>query len=431
MTLLSSKLLPLTLAVAVALAFPGCTGDLPADDVAPARARLALGYRAAPSGDDAAIARAQDAVHRQPRPDAYLALATAFIQRQRHARDPRFLVYAEDALAAARELGGGDQPGVAVAAIYLLTEQHRFAEARDAARRLAAAHPDDADGHLLLGDALLELGDYDGAADAYQRAIDRHPDLRTYERGAHVRWLDGDVDGALELIQLALESASARDPEPAAWCHVALGTMMWQRGDLAAAAASAARALALVPDYPAARLLDARVRFGKGDLAGALQSLGAIPERLRTIEELSLESDLLDGLGRSAEAARIAAAIAVRGKNDPREAARYWARRGVESARAVELASAVARARPTVEALAVEALALARAGRPWEARASLARAGRLGTRDPRLPLYAALVEVSAGKPVEARAALAGALPAARAVDPVLVAQLERRLEVLP
>ena len=427
LTLFTRSLGLLTLAAAVALS--GC-GDPGARAAAPAAARFALGYRTS-GADDAPIERAQQAVRRQPSAEAYLDLATAFIQRQRRGRDPQFLIYAEDALAAARQAGGDALPGVAVADIYLLTEQHRFIEARDAAARLIATRPDDADGHLLLGDALLELGDYDGAADAYQRAADRRPDLRTYERAAHIRWLDGDIDGAAELLGFALEAASRRDPEPAAWCHVALGTMAWQRGDLPAAAAAVERALALVAAYPPALLLDARVRFGRGDLAGALARLDAIPNRLRTLEELSLRGDLLDGLGRGADAARISELVAQRGRTDPREAARYWARRGVEPARAVELASTATQSRPTIDALAVEAIALARAGRPGDARASLARARRLGTPDPRLPLYSALIELADRKPAAARAALAEALPAARAVDPVLVAQLERHLEAQP
>ena len=414
-------------ALVSALVVAACSRE--AAPAAPARGRFAMSYAPTETTPaDAAIARAQADVRRQPdRAEPYVALATAFIQRSRWGRSPTFLVHAGDALDAARALGGAGVD-VATADITLLTEQHRFAEARDASRRLVAAAPGEPTGYLLLGDALLELGDVDGAADAYQRAIDIRPDLRSYERAAHVRWLDGDVDGAIDLLGRALEAGSRRDPEPAAWCTVALGSLLWQRGQLDAAATSAERALALVPEYPGALLLSARVQVARGDAAGALAALDRIPAPVRTVEELALRADALALLGRSTD--DVAAEIGRRVRSDPREVARYWARRGREVERARALAAAVADERPTIDALAVLALADARAGRVADARAALARARRLGTPDPRLPLYDAAVALAAGDRTAARRLLAAA-PLARTVDPVLVADLERRLAVSP
>ena len=49
----------------------------------------------------------------------------------------------------------------------------------------------------LLGDAVLEQGSLDEAAIAYQCMVDLRPDLQSYSRVAHLRWLKGDVDGAI------------------------------------------------------------------------------------------------------------------------------------------------------------------------------------------------------------------------------------------
>src|SRR5205085_2499650 len=102
----------------------------------------------------------------------------------------------------------------------------RFAEARDAARELIASRADDSTGHLVLGDALLELGDFDEAVASYQRAMDLRPDLRAYERAAHARWLTGDVEGSIELYAMATDAGSVRDPESTAWCWTELGDVL-------------------------------------------------------------------------------------------------------------------------------------------------------------------------------------------------------------
>src|SRR5258705_403501 len=49
------------------------------------------------------------------------------------------------------------------------TEFHHFVTARDAAKELCAAEPDNPKGYELLGDALVELGDYAVAASAYRQ----------------------------------------------------------------------------------------------------------------------------------------------------------------------------------------------------------------------------------------------------------------------
>ena len=68
----------------------------------------------------------------------------------------------------------------------------------------------------LLGDVLLEQGDLIEAAGAYQCMVDLKPGLQSYSRPAHVRWLTGDLGGAIDLMRMAASSTSPRDPEAAA-----------------------------------------------------------------------------------------------------------------------------------------------------------------------------------------------------------------------
>ncbi|MBL8946481.1 MAG: tetratricopeptide repeat protein, partial [Myxococcales bacterium] len=179
---------------------------------APADAALALGYAPDPGETEAAIAAAQARV--RARPDdvaAYDELALRMLRRARETSDDAYRRYAEDALRAARSRDAHNPETLMVTAM-IQQDQHRFRDALSTARQYIAARPDDPTGHLLVGDALLELGEYDPAIDSYQAAMNLRPDLRSYNRAAHMRWLMGDVDGAREVMALALDAGSMRDP---------------------------------------------------------------------------------------------------------------------------------------------------------------------------------------------------------------------------
>ena len=87
--------------------------------------------------------------------------------------------------------------------------------------------------------------------------IDLKPFYQSYTRAAHLRWLKGDLSGAIEMMRAAVKAASPRDLESVAWAYARLATYELQRGRLADAARMADAALQYVPDYAAA-LLDAR-----------------------------------------------------------------------------------------------------------------------------------------------------------------------------
>ena len=391
----------------------------------PIAATFALAYPAADG--EIEIRRAQDAVRADPdRAGAYARLARAFLARRRETGDARLNGYAEDALLAAEARDPRD-PEVMTVAILDLHDRHQFRQARDAARELVKAAPGDATGHLLEGDAALELGDYEGAEAAFQRALDLALDLRTYSRGAYLRWLHGDVDGALELMDMAIGAASPRSREPAAWCFVEAGEMLRRRGDDRRAAAAAERALALVDGYLPARALRARVHAALGERDRAIAEMEAVAAATGSAEHLLALADLYQAAGRpEAAAGKLAEAEKLAG-HDPLPLAAYLARRGDAPARALALAARAEAERPSVFASAVHALALARAGRAREAREAAARAARLGTPAAEIYLAQAAAESAAGDRRAAAAALARARALEPAADPVLVAELTREI----
>src|SRR5262249_27169876 len=108
--------------------------------------------------------------------------------------------------------------------------------------------------YALLGDTLMEQGRLPEAAVAYQKMIDLKPFYQSYTRAAHLRWLNGDIEGAIELIQKAIAAASPRNPEAIAWAYTRLAGYQLQRGDLDRATVAVDSALSFQPDYSAALL---------------------------------------------------------------------------------------------------------------------------------------------------------------------------------
>jgi tetratricopeptide (TPR) repeat protein len=422
-----------SLAVASLIALWACS-DRGTDDSSAAKtdkalpaAEFALGYKADEGAGELEIARAQRELRSQPgQAGGYARLAQAFLQRERETADASFAAYAEDALMAAEARDPRD-PEVMIASILSQHQHHRFAEARDAARALIAAAPDRSIGFLLLGDALLELGDYAAATDAYQSAIDMHPDLRSYSRGAYIRWLHGDVNGAFELMEAALESAGPGAREPAAWCYVEIGDMLRRGGNPRAAANAAERALALVPGYLPARALRARAGAGLGMRDEAIAELTDVVKRRPTAEHLLVLADLLTEAGRGSDAAARVAEAEKLASHDPLPVALYYARHKQSPERALALADQAVRERPSIFAEDARALALLRSGRVSEARAASTLALRLGTPSAELHLHRALIELAAGERDAAAASLARARAIDADADPLLAGELDRGL----
>ena len=77
----------------------------------------------------------------------------------------------------------------------------------------------------LLGDTLMEQGRVSDAAAAYQKMIDLKPFYQSYTRAAHLRWLKGDLGGAVQMMHAAVQAASPRDRESVAWAYSRLAAV--------------------------------------------------------------------------------------------------------------------------------------------------------------------------------------------------------------
>jgi Tfp pilus assembly protein PilF len=200
-----------------------------------------------------------------------LARARLLIREARLAGDPGFYTLAETALDCALERKPDDPEALSLRAhVYL--QFHRFAEVEKLAGDLTRTHGKWLD-WALLGDAQMEQGKLEAAGESYQKAVNLRPGLDMYDRIGWLRWLWGDVDGALEMQQLAVSAGDPTDPEPFAW---ALTRMGWLHALQGKPAPELDKALTLVPAYKPALLYRGRIRLYAGDTAGAAEDFHAV-----------------------------------------------------------------------------------------------------------------------------------------------------------
>lgn len=248
----------------------------------------------------------------------------------------------------------------------------------------------------------MEQGRLDEAVEAYQKMADIKPDLHAYTRAAHVRWLKGDLEGALEMMQLAAHAASPSDAESAAWVYAHLAQYQFQAGDLAESLRDCEAACAFQTNYPPALLVRGKIQLHQGKTADAVTSLAlaAAANPLPEYQWTLLEA--LHAAGRPAEAAAVESSLNERGAaNDPRTFAVYSATRGNRIETALHLAQAELETRRDVFTYDAVAWSLAAAGRWDEADVNAQRALAEGTQDARLFLHAGIIESQSARPARA------------------------------
>lgn len=306
----------------------------------------------------------------------------------------------------------------------LLLNDHRFAEARDAARRLVADNPQDALSWGTLSDALLELGELAGAIEAAQHMMDLKPNLPAYGRAAHLRWLQGDTAGAKRLYELAIAVGGAqRDREPRAWMISEAARLFWHEGDYRGAAAGFELALREVPDYAPGLEGRGRAALSLADYPGAIQWLERALRARPLPETAWLLGDAYTLAGDRARAELAYARVEREGAaHDPRTLALFLASQGRDPERALRLARAEHAARSDLYANDALALALHRAGQQREADRHATSALEHGTPDARLLYHAGLIKRALGQDDKAGALIAEALRLNPRFDPVLLAR---------
>ena len=398
------KMIPAALALSILAC--ACQRELPPaastmDAPAPAPLALVLALHAGDGAIDRDIRRCQEQIRHQSHPEATLErLGWLFVAKARESFDPGFYKLAEQSAAAIERRDPRSSDALLLRG-HALHAMHRFHEAEPMARELASRRGLALD-YGLLGDVLADLGRVGEAADAYQQMIDLKPDPPGYARAAHIRWLRGDLAGALELYRMAARGASAHDPESAAWLHVRLALCLWQGDELAEAGRAIEIALRFQPTYAPALLLRGRMLLSAAKTEEAIVPLREAA-RLNPLPDYHwVLAEALRAVHRTEEAEKVTQLLTVSGAGaDPRTFALYLATRQERPELAVRLARRELQDRSDVLTHDALAWALSAAGQHAEARREIALALAEGTKDARLFFHAAAIAARAGQAQEA------------------------------
>jgi tetratricopeptide (TPR) repeat protein len=328
-------------------------------------------------------------------------LGWAYIAKARESFDPGYYKLAEQT-ALCVESRHPDSPDALLLHGHVLHSLHKFKEAEALARTLVAKRGQPFD-YALLGDVLMEQGRLTEAADAYQRMMDLQPGPQAYSRTAHLRWLKGDLAGAIELMQMAATANDSRNPEPTAWANVRLAIYKLQAGDTHKAGQFADLALALQRDYAPALLARGRILLAQNQPAEAADALTRAAALNPLPEYQWVLSEALRAAHRDVQALAVETKLKQRGaSDDPRTYSLFLSTRGDDATAAVRLAARELDTRQdvfTYDALAWASLA---AGNVAGARANISRALAEGTQDARLFCHAAVIAAAAGQVDEAQ-----------------------------
>ena len=254
-----------------------------------------------PSPAEQSMAQASRLIEKNPKNfEAYNALALALSRRARETSDVKFYTQAEETLEKSFEISPDNFDGARIQ-VWLLLGKHEFAAAREAAQKLNRRMPDDVMVYGFLTDANAELGKYDEAEKACQLMLNLRPgNLPGMTRAAYLRELFGDVDGALELMSMALESTPPGEVEDQAWILSQMGHLQLSVGRLDEAEKSLQRALNLFPGYHYALQNLAKVRIEQKRFNDAVSLLA---ERyLRQSKSLKADDGIAAGSARETKA---------------------------------------------------------------------------------------------------------------------------------
>lgn len=146
--------------------------------------------------------------------------------------------------------------------------QHQFAEALVLGKEAVAMDPHRAFNYGVLVDANVELGKYEEAVRMSDKMVTTRPDLRSYSRISYLREIHGDVPGAMEAMNMAVE-AGYPGQEETSWCRTTLGRLYENSGDLKTAEANYMMVITERPNYAPAMAAMGRLELKRKNTAKA------------------------------------------------------------------------------------------------------------------------------------------------------------------
>jgi len=398
-------------------------------------------------GADATIRFLEERVKRDPEDFiAYNKLSGEYLQRVRETGDIAYLDLASKAANASLAVLPAEQnKGGLIALAQVEYSSHDFAAARDHAQQLTKLDPGKGFYFQMLGDSLLELGQYDDGAAAFKQmeslgGLQGLTRAAMEQRLARLALLHGDNKGAASHFAAALKLAQAL-PEPpretVAWCQWQLGETAYVEGQYAAAEKYYRDSLATFPDYFRSLPSLGRVRAAQGDLPGAIEQYEKVVKILPDPNFVASLGDLYAAAGHVNDAKtqyelveQIGHLSTLSGTLYNRQLALFYADHDMNSDTAYQNASKEYEVRRDIYGADAVAWTALKAGKIPDAQAAIKDALKLGTKDARLYYHAGMIEKAAGNNAEAKRLLQLALKTSPSFDLLQSAVARTALEAL-
>jgi tetratricopeptide (TPR) repeat protein len=385
--------------------------------------------RAQHSATNELIKTLQLRVKRYPEDYAgYAGLGAAYLQKGRETGDAADFELAKSALEKSLDLLSND-PAAAFAmtqmAVVCMAE-HRFDDALAWAQKALALGSGDPSPWAIAGDALADIGDYPGAAEAYSKleSLYGSEDEKlafSYQRDSRMsflRFVAGDTPGAIELMRSAVRTAieTHMPAENIAWSQYQLGEELFQTGETEGAENAYLAALEDYPGYYRGLAGLARVRVAQSRYTDAVDlykraiaavpypeyaaALGDIYQKLGQLGEAHKQYKLVEFIGHLSQ---------INQQIHNRDLALFYADHHLKLNESLQLARGELEVRHDIYTWDVLAWSLYQNRKFPEAAEAIPHALGQGTKDAQLFFHAGMIYEKAGDSAKARDYLRRAL----------------------
>jgi tetratricopeptide (TPR) repeat protein len=178
---------------------------------------------------------------------------------------------------------------------------HAFGAALETATAAVQMNQNNASIYGCLVDANVELGNYAEAVRLCDAMVSIRPDLRSYARVSYIRQMYGDLDGAIDAMQMAVQSG-LQGTEQTEWARLTLGELYEQKGDLKMAELQYLTSLQYRENYPFALAALSNIEMQQGKKADAWKHLDMACALIPEIGFYMQKADFMMQEGKSAEA---------------------------------------------------------------------------------------------------------------------------------
>jgi predicted Zn-dependent protease len=331
----------------------------------------------------------------------YTELAIGLIRRERETCDKTLFDQSQVALDKPLKLTPENLEAQKAEAV-LLIGKHEFAKALVLAQSINKKIPDDVMSYGYIADADLALGDYADAEKEAQWMLDiRAHNVPGLLRGAELRQLFGDSEGALQFLNDAYQQTLPDQTEEIAWILTRMAEINLSTGKLDTADQLLQKALASFPNYHRSLEVQAHVREAQHKYAEATDLLHVRNQHFPEPESIYAEATALEQAGNAQKAnelyvsfERRAQAASTLADNDNRDLIAFYVSHKHNNSEALRVAHLAINQRHDIWTLDSYAMALHASGDDLEAEKQIERAMAPGVLDGDIFYHAA--QINAG-----------------------------------